>query len=128
LTVYLGQAAIEELKRIRKVPDNPHVITGHVEGQHLTDIQKPWRRIRSSAGLDDVRIHDLRHTFASHGVAMGQGLPIIGKLLGHTQPQTTSRYAHLAAGPALEAADRISIRLADSMQTNSETPSVDKAA
>lgn len=90
-TVYLGQAAIDELKRIRKVPDNAYVITGHIEGQYLTDIQKPWRRIRSSAGLDDVRIHDLRHTFASHGVAMGHGLPIIGKLLGHTQPQTTAR-------------------------------------
>lgn len=78
-------------------------------------MQKPWRRIRKGADLEDVRIHDLRHTFASHGVAMGQGLPIIGKLLGHSQPQTTARYAHLDADPTIEVADRISERLAKSL-------------
>ena len=78
-------------------------------------MQKPWRRIRTAAELGDVRIHDLRHTFASHGVAMGQGLPIIGKLLGHSQSQTTARYAHLAADPAIEVADKISERLATSL-------------
>jgi integrase len=92
------------------------VITGDIEGQHLTDMQKPWRRIRKLADLPDVRIHDLRHTFASSGVALGQGLPIIGRLLGHTQPQTTARYAHLAATPALEVADKISESLAAHIQ------------
>jgi len=77
------------------------------------DIQKPWRRIRKAAGLDDVRINDLRHTYASHGVAMGQGLPIIGKLLDHSNTQTTDRYAHLAADPALAVADKISESLAN---------------
>ena len=75
-------------------------------------MQKPWRRIRKLANIPDVRIHDLRHTFASSGVALGQGLPIIGRLLGHTQPQTTARYAHLAAATALEVADQISENLA----------------
>ena len=79
-------------------------------------MQKPWRRIRKLATLPDVRIHDLRHTFASSGVALGQGLPIIGKLLGHTQPQTTARYAHLAAAPTLEVADKISEGLALQME------------
>ena len=92
--------------------DNPYVIAGDIECQHLTDMQKPWRRIRNLADLPDVRIHDLRHTFASSGVALGQGLPVIGRLLGHTQPQTTARYAHLAASPALEVADKISEKLA----------------
>jgi Phage integrase family len=64
------------------------------------------------ASLPDVLIHDLRHTFASSGIALGQGLPIIGKLLGHSQPQKTARYAHLAASPALEFADKISKYLA----------------
>ena len=114
-TIYLGQAAIEEFQRTPKIARNPFVITGNIDGQYLSDMQKPWRRIRKAADLEDVRIHDLRHTFASHGVAMGQGLPIIGKLLGHSQPQTTARYAHLAADPAIEVADRISERLANSL-------------
>ncbi len=61
--------------------------------------------------LEDVRLHDLRHTFASIGVGMGVSLPIIGKLLGHTQPRTTARYAHLAAAPMHEAAERIGAQL-----------------
>jgi integrase len=68
--------------------------------------------VRGRAGLKDVRIHDLRHTFASTAVAAGQGLPIIGKLLGHTQVQTTARYAHLAADPVRVAADQVSGQIA----------------
>lgn len=111
-TLYLGSVAVKLLKSLPRRQGNSYVIAGDVEGQHLTDMQKPWRRIRKLADLPDVRIHDLRHTFASSGVALGQGLPIIGKLLGHTQPQTTARYAHLAASPALEVADKISENLA----------------
>jgi integrase len=112
-TLYFGSVAVKLLRSIPRRRNNPYVVTGDVEGQHLTDMQKPWRRIRKLAELPDVRIHDLRHTFASSGVALGQGLPIIGKLLGHSQPQTTARYAHLAASPALEVADKISESLAD---------------
>jgi integrase len=112
-TLYLGSVAVKLLRSIPRRQANPYVISGDVEGQHLTDMQKPWRRIRKLAELPNVRIHDLRHTFASSGVALGQGLPIIGKLLGHSQPQTTARYAHLAASPALEVADKISESLAD---------------
>ncbi len=65
-------------------------------GSHLTDLQRPWRRIRKREGLEDVRIHDLRHSFASRALALGESLTMIGKLLGHTQVQTTARYAHLA--------------------------------
>jgi integrase len=114
-TLYLGSVAVKLIKSIPRRNNNPYVIAGDIEGQHLTDMQKPWRRIRKLADLPDVRIHDLRHTFASSGVALGQGLPIIGRLLGHTQPQTTARYAHLAASPALEVADKISESLAGSI-------------
>lgn len=76
------------------------------------DLQKPWRRVRKAAGLDNVRIHDLRHTYASGGLLVGEGLPMNGKLLGHTQVQTTARYAHLASDPLKAAATRISERLA----------------
>ena len=117
-TIYLGEAAVAVLNRLPALTDNPFVITGRVPGQYLTDLQKPWRRIRAFAGLDDVRIHDLRHTFASVGIANGQGLPIVGKLLGHTQAQTTARYAHLASDVALAAANRISGAIADRLDRN----------
>ena len=87
--------------------DNPWVILGRKPGSHLTDLQHPWRRIRGRAGLDDVRIHDLRHSFASRALALGEGLPMIGKLLGHTQVQTTARYAHLAHDTVKASAARI---------------------
>jgi integrase len=111
-TVHLGGAAVDVLRALPPSVDNPFVIVGRKGGQHLTDLQHPWRRIRKAADLEDVRIHDLRHTFASGGLAVGEGLPIIGKLLGHTQVQTTARYAHLAADPVKQAADKIAARLA----------------
>lgn len=107
-TVYLGTAAVTVLKAIVPHSDNPYVIVGGKAGDHLKDLQKPWRKIRASAGLEDVRIHDLRHTFGSAGVNDGMSLPIVGKLLGHTRPETTARYAHLADTPLRLAAERIS--------------------
>ncbi len=95
------------LRGIHRKDNNPWVIAGRKPDSHLTDLQHPWRRIRARAGLDDVRIHDLRHSFASGGLLVGEGLPMIGKLLGHTQVQTTARYAHLANDPVKSAANRI---------------------
>ena len=66
-----------------------------------------WRRIRARARLEEVRIHDLRHSFASGALALGEVLPMIGKLLGHTQVQTTARYAHLAPDTVKASAARI---------------------
>ena len=70
------------------------------------------RHLELRAGLADVRIHDLRHSFASGAVALGESLPMIGKLLGHTQVQTTARYAHLAADPVKAAAERVTSNIA----------------
>jgi integrase len=67
------------------------------------------------AGLEGVRLHDLRHTFASIGAGASLGLPIVGKLLGHSQAQTTARYAHLDADPLLRAANLIGERIERSM-------------
>ena len=94
--VPLAPSAVRLLESLPREQDNPWVIAGKKPGSHLTDLQHPWRRIRKRAELDDVRIHDLRHSFASRALALGEGLPMIGKLLGHTQVQTTARYAHLA--------------------------------
>jgi len=109
--VHLGQPAIEQLEHAPRMPGNPWVIFGTIDGKHLSDLQPFWRRVRARAGLKDARIHDLRHTFASTAVAAGQGLPMIGKLLGHTQVQTTARYAHLAADPVRDAADVVAQNL-----------------
>lgn len=110
--VHLGQPAVEVLQKIERVEKNPWVIVGTKPGARLSDLQPFWQRVRARAGLKDVRIHDLRHTFASTAVAAGQGLPMIGKLLGHTQVQTTARYAHLAAAPVKEAANQVSESIA----------------
>ena len=111
--VYLGDPAIAVLRGINRQDGNPWAVAGRKPGSHLTDLQHPWRRIRARAGLDDVRIHDLRHSFASGGLLVGEGLPMIGKLLGHTQVQTTARYAHLANDPVKSAANRIASRIAE---------------
>ena len=94
--VPLSEAAASVLSGLPRVGDSPWVIGGSKPGRHLAQLQPAWERVRKRAGLDDVRIHDLRHSFASRALALGEGLPMIGKLLGHTQVQTTSRYAHLA--------------------------------
>lgn len=113
--VYLGTAALEILNGLTPLPDNDYVICGKVPGQYATDFQRPWRRLRAAAGLDDVRIHDLRHSFASGAVGMGESLPMIGKLLGHSQVQTTARYAHLADDPMHLAAERVSGSLKEAL-------------
>ncbi len=78
-------------------------------------------RLELPTGLADVRIHDLRHSFASGAVALGESLPMIGKLLGHTQVQTTARYAHLAADPVKAAAERVSTKIAALMDGGRRT-------
>ena len=97
----------KSLPFIPRDEDNPWVIAGRLPGSHLTDLQRPWRRIRKQADLEGVRIHDLRHSFASRALALGESLTMIGKLLGHTQVQTTARYAHLARDSIQTAAARI---------------------
>ena len=116
-TVYLSPQGIELLKAVPRVPGNPYVIVGDEPGAHLTDLQRPWRRVRKRAGLNDVRIHDLRHTFAANAAASGLSLPMIGKLLGHTQAQTTARYAHLAADPVRRANADVARLIAEAMKS-----------
>ena len=113
--VHLGAPAVEYLQDAQRIDSNPWVITGTLMGKPLSDLQPFWQRVRARAGVKDVRIHDLRHTFASTAVASGQGLPMIGKLLGHTQVQTTARYAHLAADPVRSAADAVATSLREAL-------------
>ena len=106
--VPLPPAARAVLARLPREEGNPFVIAGDVPGRHATDLQRPWRRIRAEAGLAEVRIHDLRHTYASNAVKAGLSLPMVGKLLGHTQMQTTMRYAHWEDAPDNAAAANVS--------------------
>ena len=78
----------------------------------------PWLVVRRPAGLEDVRIHDLRHSFASRALALGESLTMIGKLLGHRQVQTTARYAHLAR----ESVKTSAARVAQSIATDMDKP------
>jgi integrase len=116
-TVYLAPYALQLLKTIDGVKDNPYVITGKNEKARLVNISKAWRRIRKKAGLDTLRIHDLRHTFASIGAASGLSLPIIGALLGHKDSQTTQRYAHLIGEPLQQAASLIGGKITEAIKT-----------
>jgi integrase len=120
--IYLPAPALAVLEDLPRVAGNPHVIAGHkarkkngdevetekpAEGPPRTDLKKPWAAVAKHAGLEGVRLHDLRHSFASIGAGASLGLPIIGKLLGHTQPATTARYSHLDADPLHRAANLI---------------------
>ncbi|MDN3571281.1 site-specific integrase [Methylobacterium longum] len=113
-TLTLSGPALRILSSLPRT-ESPFVIAGIKEGRPRVDLQRPWAAICRSADLPGVRLHDLRHTFASVGAGESLGLPIVGKLLGHTQPQTTARYAHLDANPLRQAADLIASRLVDAM-------------
>lgn len=117
-SIHLNPPALAVLASLQRISDNPYVIPGERRGCHMVNLQKPWRRIRTAADLPDVRLHDLRHSFASMGAGAGLGLPIIGALLGHTQAATTARYAHLADDPLKQANDLIGNRLAAAMGVN----------
>ena len=108
--IHLNPGALEVLVGLER-DGSPWVLRGRTDENHLVNLEKPWRRIRKRAGLPDVRLHDLRHTFASMGVGGGASLAIVGALLGHTQPATTARYAHLSADPLKEATNAIGASL-----------------
>ena len=110
------------LEGLPRQPDNPWVIVGTKPGQHYSNLNNAWAVVRSRAGLDDVRIHDLRHSFASRALALGESLPMIGKLLGHRKVQTTARYAHLARDSVKEAAARVAESLRADLAGESAVP------
>jgi integrase len=115
-TIHLPPQTLAVLAELPRIDGNPHVIIGGKVGARLADLQKPWDAIRKRAGLEDLRLHDLRHAFASVAVASGMGLPIIGKMLGHTQASTTQRYAHLAADPVKVAAAAVAATIDAAMR------------
>ena len=111
--VPLSPQAVKILAELPRTEGNPWVIHGKRPGTHMTELDDAWQTVRARAGLPDVRLHDLRHSFASRALALGESLPMIGKLLGHAQIETTARYAHLSRESVREAAERIAESIAD---------------
>ncbi len=105
--VPLTPAVVEVLADIPRSPGNPLVIAGGKPGTPPPDLRYYWDRIRTQAGLKDVRIHDLRHSYASRALALGESLSMIGQLLGHSTMGTTARYAHLARDMEKASAARV---------------------
>ena len=121
-TIVLNAAAFDILTALKNAAHVSgaiaigYVIQGMIAAQPRADLKRPWAAIRRHADLEGVRLHDLRHTFASIGAGASLGLPIVGRLLGHSQPQTTARYAHLDADPLRRAANVIGDHLAAAMK------------
>ena len=126
LTIWTKPAATTKQRRLHRVPvssvvtsilmerrkrTNSEFIFESKNGKPLTDVKKTWSAVITMAKIENIRLHDLRHTFASVAVSQGQSLPIIGAMLGHTQTQTTARYAHLFDDPLVRAAEEVSLKL-----------------
>ena len=120
--IVLSAPALDILAALPRIDGNHACHTGRrpwSRGRHRADLasifKAPWRAITEAAGLADLRIHDLRHSHAATGAGLGLGLHVVGKLLGHSQPQTTARYAHLDADPLRRASNAIGATLAGAM-------------
>ena len=92
-------------------PTEENLFAGNVTGRPLQDIKKFWKAVITEAGISEYRLHDNRHTHASHLVSSGLSLEIVGRLLGHTNPTTTKRYAHIADSPLRAATERFGAKL-----------------
>jgi integrase len=112
-TVILNAPALVLLTRLKRV--GPYVVPGDNPEKPRADLKRPWEAVSRRAGFVGVRLHDLRHTYASFGAGGGLGLPIIGKLLGHTQASTTARYAHLGDDPLRRGAEHIGGRISEAL-------------
>ncbi len=115
--VPLTPAVVAVLDGIPRIHGNPWVIVGRKPDSHLPDLQLYWMRISERAGLDDVRIHDIRHSYASRALSLGESLPTIGKLLGHRKVATTARYAHLMRDAEKVAATRVGDSIGAHLET-----------
>ena len=108
-TVVLNAPALTVLASLPRV--GPYVIPAGDPKRPRHDLKRLWSAVSRRAKLDGVRLHDLRHTYASVGAGDGLGLPVIGKLLGHSQSVTTERYAHLADDPLRRASETIAAQI-----------------
>ncbi|MBK7832776.1 MAG: site-specific integrase [Gemmatimonadetes bacterium] len=111
----LGSAAVAVLREIEREEGSDYVFPGQVPGSHLVELRKVWDRVRTDAGLTDVRLHDLRHSVASIAASGGASLPLIGALLGHRDVKSTQRYAHLTDDARKLVADKTAREISDAL-------------
>jgi integrase len=116
----LGAPALALLDSLKRIAENPYVFAGAKPNAPLREIRRTWYAARHAAGLDDVRLHDLRHTVASFSVGAGHSLFLTGSLLGHSNPATTKKYAHLRDDARKATADAVSGAIAAAMDTSKE--------
>ena len=120
----LNAGALDILSEMDRLEGTDYVFPAYRGNGHYEGLPKVWKRIRKIANLDDVRLHDLRHSFASIAVSGGASLPIIGALLGHTSSATTHRYAHLSDDPVRSATETVGGKIAAAMQGQSAVISI----
>ncbi len=114
----LSYAAIDRLKKIPHTQNNPYIICGSTPGNHLVNLQKPWRRIRKAAGIEDVRIHDLRRTVGSWLARSGTSLHLVGAVLNHKDQKTTARYAYFQTEDRTQVLDAHGDKITRSIATS----------
>ncbi len=115
----LGQPALKIIQSTMTHHDSQYVFPDRTRSKPYGGLKKVWQKIRADAGLDDVRLHDLRHSFASTAVARGESLFLIGKVLGHSDPATTKRYTHLNDDPVRLAANETANAIASHLFSGS---------
>lgn len=121
-SILLNRYALAALARLPKVKGNPFVFVGHITGRSLVNIAKPWNRIRTLAQLPGLRLHDLRHSFGNKAIDAGGTTRVLGKLLGHSDEETTAIYAHVSDSRAVELVNATGDLIALSMQEQSPSP------
>jgi integrase len=117
-TIFLSAPALAILGTLPRFEGNGFIFPGTKDGAARVDLKRPWEAITQTAGLNGLRLHDLRHSFASVGAGGGLGLPIIGKLLGHASPAMTAKYAHFDNDPMRRAVDQIGATISAAMGGN----------
>ncbi len=118
--IVLAAPALAVLSNLPRIEGCTFVIAGNSTAKPRSDLKRPWALVTRAAGLEGLRIHDLRHTYASHGAAAGMGLTIVGRLLGHADVKTTNRYSHFDADPMRRAANTVAASLAAAMKEPAE--------
>ncbi|MDP4006702.1 site-specific integrase [Methylobacterium sp. NEAU K] len=115
--VPVGASVLAFLAGLPRIAGNPHVFPGQIAGRPFVGLPRVWKRVCERAGLEGVRIHDLRHSFGATSASSGNSLLLLGSILGHRDPKTTQRYAHLARDPVRVAADQVSSLIANVLET-----------
>jgi len=113
--VPLGAGALELLEHLCDLSSSHYVLPSHQDDKHFVGVPKIWAAIRKAIGMEEVRLHDLRHTFASVAATSGESLLMIKAILGHKDQATNQRYAHLQDDPVKAVADRTSATIAAAM-------------